>query len=48
METLHGKKYIVDGELETPTHGAAWVRTIWIIDTGADFPRLVTAYPLGR
>jgi hypothetical protein len=48
METVHGKKYIVDGELENPTGREAWVRSVWIIDTGTDFPRLVTAYPLGR
>src|SRR6266571_4358835 len=48
METVHGKKYIVDGELENPAGKPAWVRSIWIIDAGADFPRLVTAYPLGK
>jgi hypothetical protein len=48
METMHGKKYIVDGELENPAGKKARVRSIWIIDAGVDFPRLVTAYPLGR
>jgi len=48
METVHGKKYIVDGELGNPAGKAASVRSIWIIDAGTDFPRLVTAYPLGR
>ena len=48
METVHGKKYIVDGELENPACKPAWVRSIWIIDAGTNFPRLVTAYPLGR
>ncbi len=47
METKHGKKYIVDGELENPAGKKAWVRSIWIIDA-TEFPRLVTAYPLGR
>ena len=47
METVHGKKYIVDGELENPAGKEASVRSIWIIDAGTDFPRLVTAYPLG-
>ncbi len=46
METVHGKKYIVDGELENPAGKEAWVRSIWIIDAGTDFPRFVTAYPL--
>jgi len=48
METVHGKKYIVGGELENPAGKEAWVRSIWIIDAGTNFPRLVTAYPLGR
>ena len=48
MEAVHGKKYIVDGELENPAGKEAWVRSIWIIDAGTDFPRLVTAYPLGK
>ena len=48
METVHGRKYIVDGELENPAGKTAWVRSIWITDAGTGFPRLVTAYPLGR
>jgi hypothetical protein len=48
METVHGKKYIVDGDIENPLGRTAWVRTIWIIDAGTDFPRLVTAYPFGK
>ena len=48
METMHGKKYIVDGELENGEGKTAWVRSIWIFDAGTDFLRLVTAYPLGR
>ena len=48
METVHGKKYIVDGELENPAGKEARVRSVWIIDAGTDFPRLVTAYPLRR
>jgi len=48
METVHGKKYIVDGDIENPLGKAAWVRTIWIIEAETDFPRLVTAYPFGR
>lgn len=48
MATVHGKKYIVDGKLENPAAKEAWVRSIWIFDAGTDFPRLVTAYPLGR
>jgi hypothetical protein len=48
MESLHGRKYIVEGRLETPGGKAAWVRTIWVVDRGQDAPRLVTAYPRER
>jgi hypothetical protein len=45
METVHGKKYIVDGVIETPVGKTPVVRTVWIINSGFDVPRLVTAYP---
>ena len=45
METVHGRKYIVDGAIETPVGKTPVVRTVWIIDRGVDTPRLVTAYP---
>jgi hypothetical protein len=45
MESTHGKKYIVDGTMETPTGKSPRVRTIWIVDGGETVPRLVTAYP---
>jgi len=45
MDSLHGKKYIVDGEIVTPSGKAPVVRTVWIVDLGETIPRLVTAYP---
>lgn len=45
MESVHGKKYIVDGAIETPTGKSPRVRTIWIVESGDTIPRLVTAYP---
>jgi hypothetical protein len=45
IESLHGKKYIVDGEIKTPIGKARIVRTVWIVDRGERSPRLVTAYP---
>jgi hypothetical protein len=45
METEHGIKYVVDGSMETPGGKTPAVRTIWIVDSGLDRPRLVTAYP---
>jgi hypothetical protein len=45
MESAHGKKYIVDGQVETPSGRTRGVRTVWIIDRGKTIARLVTAYP---
>ena len=45
VETSHGCKYIVEGRIETPVGKSPIVRTIWIIDRGAEAPRLVSAYP---
>jgi len=45
VESRHGTKYIVIGRIETPSGGSPSVRTVWIVDTGNDKPRLVTAYP---
>ncbi len=45
IETVHGRKYIVDRTIETPLGKTPVVRTVWIIDRGEDIPRLVTAYP---
>ncbi len=45
LDSPHGRKYILDEEIETPAGHQAAVRTIWIVDAGSDAPRLVTAYP---
>src|SRR6266849_1937333 len=45
MESPHGKKYIVDGEIETPIGKSRIVRTVWIVNAGESIARLVTAYP---
>jgi hypothetical protein len=44
--TDHGVKYIIEGDVNVPRGDAATIRTIWIIDTDTDVPRLVTAYPV--
>jgi hypothetical protein len=46
MTSCHGQKYIVDGPLVTPHGQLPLIRTVWVVDTGTDRPRLVTAYPL--
>jgi hypothetical protein len=45
VESAHGKKYIVDGLIETPIGESPMVRSVWIVDRGLEAPRLVTAYP---
>jgi len=45
MTSAQGRKYIVDGALQTPVGQTVMVRTRWIIDEGETRPRLVTAYP---
>src|SRR5437868_6697659 len=45
VDSVHGRKYIIEGLLETPSGKSPVVRTVWIVDQGGDVPRLVTAYP---
>ena len=45
IRSQHGIKYIIDGTLRGPLKAAIDVRTIWIVETGKDVPRFVTAYP---
>lgn len=41
-----GVHYIIEGSLNTPDGRNPSVRVIWIIDSGDDIPRLVSAYPM--
>lgn len=45
-QTPYGVKFVVDGWLTSPEGKRARVRTVWIIESGQEIPRLVTAYPL--
>jgi hypothetical protein len=45
MKSPHGQKYVIIGRIASPAGKAPLVRTIWIIDSGANAARLVTAYP---
>lgn len=40
-----GMKYRVVGPLSNPFNRDVVVLSIWIVDPGSSFPRLVTAYP---
>lgn len=46
VESLWGIRYSVDGPLDTPSGRTPQVRTVWIVERGADAPRLITAHPL--
>lgn len=46
VSSPHGTKYIIEGRLETPIGNVVPVRTVWIIESGDDQPRFVTAYPI--
>jgi hypothetical protein len=41
-----GVKYAVEGILIDKQDRGIPLLTVWVIDKGTDFPRLVTAYPL--
>lgn len=45
-ETGFGPRYVVEGELNTPSGRRPRVRTVWQMDEGAVAPRLISAYPL--
>ena len=43
--TRFGQKYVVRGSIAGPSGRAAQIVVVWIILTGEDCPRFVTAYP---
>ncbi len=42
--STHGLKYVVRCNFETPDGRDPCLTSVWIIETGLDHPRLVTAY----
>lgn len=44
-QTLYGSRYEIRAPLQTPSGRRLVVRTIWQIDEGTDFPRLITLFP---
>jgi hypothetical protein len=44
-KTTYGTKYIIDDSIRTPQGRMIGIRTIWIIETNEENPRLVTVYP---
>ena len=47
-ETVYGLRYEVNGIIETPHGRNPRIKTVWQFDTGTDYPRLITALPLGH
>ena len=48
VDSSYGRRYSVDGDISTPDNRQprAKVRTVWMLETGADSPRLITAHPV--
>ena len=42
----YGKKYIIEGLIQSPKGKSVRIQTVWIIETGGKHPRFVTAYPV--
>ncbi|GAB4506363.1 MAG: hypothetical protein Kow00123_05010 [Anaerolineales bacterium] len=47
VESPHGTKYVIEGLLKTPRGTSVRMKTIWIVESGSQAPRFVTAYPAG-
>jgi hypothetical protein len=45
--TAYGQKYAIGATLVGPSGRSAEVVSVWVVRTGEDFPRFVTAYPEG-
>lgn len=45
--TPYGRKYAINATLVGPLSGSAEVVSVWVVRTGEEFPRFVTAYPEG-
>ncbi len=46
-ESRYGRKFIVEGPLKGPTGTIRQVVAVWVILSGEEVPRFVTAYPGG-
>lgn len=46
VESPHGTRYSVDGEIESPDGRNPRIRSVWMLEAGGMSPRLITAHPL--
>ena len=44
---VYGQKYTIRATLVGPSGRSAEVVSVWVVRTGEDFPRFLTAYPEG-
>lgn len=44
-KTKYGQKYIICGDMKGSSGKVVRLKSIWIIETGEDFPRFITIYP---
>jgi len=44
-ESPYGRKFIIEGDLQTPAGLSVSLCTVWLLEPDEERPRLVTAYP---
>lgn len=48
VDFAFGRRYIIEGTVESPDGRNPGIRTVWMVPKGQMFPRLVTAHPTGH
>lgn len=46
LKSPYGTKYVIEGEIDTPSGKVTKVVTVWIIEENQQIPRFITVYPL--
>ena len=46
IQNMHGTKFLIEGVLTTPDGRNPRVRSVWLVETGKQVARLITAYPV--
>lgn len=46
IESDYGRKFVIEADFSCPDGSNIFLRSVWIIDDGKDFARLLTAYPV--
>lgn len=44
-ETSYGTRYEISKTIDTPSGRRLRIKTVWQVDKGTDFPRLITLFP---